>query len=118
MASEAFRRLAARDVDALTDLFVRNDIPDVTQSFDPFPLTRKEATNLLLPTRLDRFYGAFAGERMAAFSMLRGWEDGYEIPSFGIFVDRLSQGCGLGTRLTGWTIGQARLAGAPAVRLS
>jgi ribosomal-protein-alanine N-acetyltransferase len=113
-----FRRLGPDDLDALTTLFEENALPEVTSTFDPFPLTEGSAQELLRPGRDDRFYGAFDEGRLVAFSMLRGWDDGYEVPSFGIFVDARSQGDGIGGRLTEWTIEQARLADAPSVRLS
>jgi [ribosomal protein S18]-alanine N-acetyltransferase len=61
---------------------------------------------------------AARGEDVLGFSMLRGFDEGYEIPSFGIFVDHESHGQGIGRRLTAWTIEQARRRGCPAVRLT
>jgi|SRR3954447_8220742 ribosomal-protein-alanine N-acetyltransferase len=113
-----FRQLGPDDLAALTKLFEENAVPEVTSSFDPFPLTKGTAEDLLRPGRADQFYGAFDDGRLVAFSMLRGWDEGYEIPSFGIFVDAGSHGHGVGARLTEWTIEQARLADAPSVRLS
>ena len=117
-AGPRFRRLAEADVDEVAALFEANDIPEVTETFDPFPLTREAAEDLLDRRRLDRFYGAFVGGRILAFSMLRGWDEGYEVPSFGIFVDAGSHGRGIGAALTRWTVEAARAAGAPRVRLS
>ena len=74
---------------------------------------------MLSERREDRFYGAFepAGE-MVALSMLRGWDEGYVVPSFGIAVDAGWHGRGVGTRMTAWTVEQARALGAPSVRLT
>jgi glycosyltransferase involved in cell wall biosynthesis/ribosomal protein S18 acetylase RimI-like enzyme len=113
-----FRRLIASDFAAVAGLFETNDVPDVTSTFDPFPMTRASAEQLMLQPRRDRFFGAFCDGTLVAFSMLRGWDDGFEIPSFGIFVDASSQGRGVGAQLTDWTIEQARLAGARKIRLS
>ena len=63
-------------------------------------------------------YVAQSNGRVVAFSMLRGFDQGYEVPSFGIFVDQEYHGLGIGRQLTMWTIEQARLRGCPAIRLS
>jgi glycosyltransferase involved in cell wall biosynthesis/ribosomal protein S18 acetylase RimI-like enzyme len=115
---QQFRRLTDDDVDDLAALFEANDLPAITETFDPFPLTRESAEDLLRRHRLDRFYGAFVDGKLSAFSMLRGWDEGYEVPSFGIFVDADSHGRGIGAALTRWTVEAARAAGAPRVRLS
>ena len=46
----------------------------------------------------DDYYVAARGEDLLGFSMLRGFDEGYEIPSFGIFVDHESHGQGIGRR--------------------
>jgi ribosomal protein S18 acetylase RimI-like enzyme len=115
----AFRELADADEDALADFFVRNDVPAVTATFDPFPMTAASAATLLSKRRQDRYYGAFAGPgEIVALSMLRGWDEGFVVPSFGIAVDASRHGRGLGTRMTAWTVEQARALGAPSVRLT
>ena len=45
------------------------------------------------------------------FSMLRGWEEGYSIPSFGMFIDKAQQGLGYGKQLLDLTIDAARQLG-------
>jgi ribosomal protein S18 acetylase RimI-like enzyme len=115
----AFRELVDADEDVLARFFVRNDVPAVTVTFDPFPLTAATAATVLSERRKDRYYGAFApaGE-LVGFSMLRGWDEGYDVPSFGIAVDAEWHGRGVGTRMTAWTVEQARALGAPSVRLT
>ena len=100
------------------DLFVRNAVPALTENFDPFPLTSSEARRIAHASGGDAYYVAQSDGRAVAFSMLRGFDEGYEVPSFGIFVDREHHGLGIGRQLTMWTIEQARLRGCPAVRLS
>lgn len=115
----AFRELADADEDALARFLVRNDVPAVTATFTPFPMTAETATTLLAERREDRYYGAFAGPaEIVALSMLRGWDEGFVVPSFGIAVDARWHGRGVGTRMTAWTVEQARALGAPSVRLT
>lgn len=115
----AFRELSDADEDALARFLVRNDVPAVTASFTPFPMTAATAATLLSERREDRYYGAFARPaEIVALSMLRGWDEGFVVPSFGIAVDARWHGRGVGTRMTAWTVEQARAVGAPSVRLT
>lgn len=113
-----FETVGPRHAEALSALFERNSVPSVTRSFDPFPLTADRARQIACESAEDTFYLALAADRPVGFSMLRGFDAGYAIPSFGIFVDRLHQGEGIGRRLTEWTVAQARRRGCPAVRLT
>ena len=113
-----FEAVGPADADALAGLFTRNSVPAVADGFDPFPLTADEGRRIALDTGKDDFYLALDVAGPAGFSMLRGFDAGYAIPSFGIFVDREHQGQGIGRRLTVWTVEQARRRGCGAVRLS
>jgi ribosomal-protein-alanine N-acetyltransferase len=113
-----FELVGPEHVDVLAALFERNSIRAVAETFDPFPLTAAEARRIALAPRQDDYYAVACGEELLGLSMLRGFDEGYEIPSFGIFIDHASQRRGIGRRLTVWTIDQARLRGCPAVRLS
>jgi ribosomal protein S18 acetylase RimI-like enzyme len=110
--------IEARHVGALKELFRRNRDSAVARTFDPFELNSEQATRIALEPRKDCYYAATRGVLLLAMSMLRGYEEGYAVPSFGIFVDASYQGEGVGRRLTEWTIEQAHLQGSPAVRLS
>ena len=82
-------------------------------------MAASSADRILAERERDLYYGAFDLDgSMVAMSMLRGWDEGYQVPSFGIVVGRGHQGRGLGSRLTAWTVEQARATGAPAVRLT
>ena len=91
----AFRELANADEDALARFLVRNDVPAVTATFTPFPMTAATAATLLSERREDHYYGAFARPaEIVALSMLRGWDEGFVVPSFGIAVDARWHGRG------------------------
>lgn len=103
---------------ALAELFERNRVPAVTDSFDPFPLTAHEAKRIALEPRMDAYFVARVKAELIAMSMLRGFDEGFAVPSFGIFVDHRHQGRGVGRRLTAWTVGEARRRGCAVIRLS
>lgn len=114
-----FRELGPDDAEALVACFERNDVAAVTATFDPFPLDAETARRIATAPRRDHYYGAVAGDgRILGMTMLRGWDEGYEIPSFGTFVDHELHGRGIGSRLLDETIAAARELGAPKVRLS
>jgi ribosomal protein S18 acetylase RimI-like enzyme len=50
--------------------------------------------------------------------MLRGFEEGYAIPSFGILIDHRYHNIGLGRHLLALTVDQAKEMGCQKVRLS
>ncbi len=104
--------------DQLVALFERNHVARVTELFDPFPLDAEQARRIALEPHEDRYYLALRDGRPVGLSMLRGFDEGYAIPSFGIFVDHESHGEGVGRALTAWTVEQARRRGCPAVRLT
>jgi len=112
------REIAPRDASALAAFFRRNDVPEVTTGFDPFPLTAEEAERIASEPRKDRYYAAFLDDRIVGMAMLRGWDEGYEVPSFGVVVDHRYQRCGIGGVLTDHAIAQAKELGCPRVRLS
>lgn len=113
-----FEPVEAKHAGALAELFERNSTHEVTSSFDPFPLTDQEARRIALEPRQDGYYAAARADRLVGLSMLRGFDEGYAIPSFGIFVDYQVHGQGVGRMLTAWTIEAARRRGCPSVRLS
>jgi ribosomal protein S18 acetylase RimI-like enzyme len=113
-----FEAVSPPHADALAGLFARNSGPAIADRFDPFPLSAEQGRRIALDPSKDDYYLAFAGERTVGFSMLRGFDAGFTIPSFGIFIDREHQGQGVGRRLTEWTVEQARRRGCTAVRLS
>jgi glycosyltransferase involved in cell wall biosynthesis/GNAT superfamily N-acetyltransferase len=112
------RPLEKGDEKALTRFFVRNRGPAITATFDPFPLTAEAAREITCEPHRDRYYGAFLGDRVVGMAMLRGWDEGYEVPSFGVVVDADFHGRGFGGRLTDFAIGEAERLASPGIRLS
>lgn len=110
--------LTEGDYDDLCDFFQRNDIPKTTRDFNPFPLTDDTAKDLISPDRNDRFYLMRLDGRVVGMCMLRGWDEGYEVPSFGVLIDREWRGRGIGRFLTRFSVAEAERLDCPAIRLS
>jgi GNAT superfamily N-acetyltransferase len=113
-----FREIGPDDFEDLARFLEENNVPAVVRTFNPFPMDSETARRIALLPRRDRYYGAFLGVRLAGLSMLRGWDEGYSVPSFGIMVDHRFQGMGVGARLLDYTLGEAGRLGCGRVRLS
>jgi ribosomal protein S18 acetylase RimI-like enzyme len=85
--------------------------------FHPHPLTHDEAVRRCADRGLDLYYAAVSGSEVLAYGMLRGWSEGYAVPSLGIAVAPAYRGCGLARPFMAFLHAAARWRGAPAVRL-
>ena len=112
------RPLAANDVGALRAFFAHNSDRGTVRYFHPFPLSPEVARRLAQHQGRDRYYVATYSEGVIALSMLRGWDEGFEVPSFGIVVDHQWRSRGLGSALLRLTLEEARTVGTSRVRLS
>jgi ribosomal protein S18 acetylase RimI-like enzyme len=93
------RQIGPEDVKKLVTFFIENNRREITQHFHPFQLTEDQALRLVYHPGKDRYYLALAGDVIVGFGMLRGWNEGFEIPSFGMFVGHDHQGTGVGRKL-------------------
>lgn len=89
--------------------------------FHPHPFDSATANRICEHRELDWYAGAFVRVQdswsMVGYVMLRGWDEGYSIPSFGICVLPDYQGIGLGRVLMKAAILVARLRQSPSIRL-
>jgi ribosomal-protein-alanine N-acetyltransferase len=93
---------------------------DTARFFRPHPLTEVYA-NLLcagVARRRDRYFLARREGQVVGYSMLRGWDDGYVVPSFGVGIRPEARGSGLGHLLFEHAVSECLRAGAPAMRLT
>ena len=81
-------------------------------------MTEATAEEIALRPGADRYYGAFIEGRLVALSMLRGWNEGFDVPSFGIVVDAAWHGRGIGSMLTDFTLERVPWLGSERVRLT
>lgn len=106
------------DLSVLAQFFERNNVPSVTKQFDPFPLNHETAFLITRVQHQDRYYVAFLDSCLVGFAMLRGWDAGYSVPSFGILIDIDHYQNGYGSMMLQYVIEQACALNCPQIRLS
>lgn len=105
------------DVDALADFFALYAArPDLVAVFHPHPFTRAEAERIALLPRRDRYGLARWDGRVVGYSCLRGWDEGFAVPSFGYGVHPELARAGIGWALLLRAFDEARAAGASRLR--
>ncbi|MDI6739173.1 MAG: GNAT family N-acetyltransferase, partial [Candidatus Edwardsbacteria bacterium] len=61
----------------------------------PFAFDRDTVTKVLSQARADRYYGIYIAGKIAGFFMLRGFDQGYAIPAYGVWIAPNFAGKGL-----------------------
>lgn len=92
------RPLASGDASELTTLLISQP-PEYMHYFSPFHFDEATLLAILAGSQQDVYMGFFWDGALIAFFMLRGWDEGYEIPAYGVVVDHRYRNRGLG-RLT------------------
>src|SRR5688500_7685005 len=79
--------------------FLRRQPPAYLRFFYAFNVDDTAICEMLAATREDIYSGVFWQENLIGIFMLRGWDAGFEIPSFGVLIDEKYRGGAL-MRLT------------------
>lgn len=116
MNNLTMRTLQVSDAEALSHLLTED--PDYSQYFVPFETpTPAYFTRLLDSADLDCYRGIFKDDELVGMYMLRGFDEGYTRPSFGVYISKACAGCGLATLALRWCLSYCRLNRLPAVML-
>lgn len=88
--------------------------------FHPHPLTAEYAADLCRTVGgvRDGYYVAEAAGKIIGYSMLRGWDEGYEVPSWGGAVHPALRDAGIGKQLLIHAVDESRARGARRMRLT
>lgn len=113
----SFQRLSSEMEEPLAEFFLALHESGADRSFHPHPFDALEARRRTAYTGNDEYHVATHERTIVAYGMLRGWDDGYEIPSLGIAVHPEWQGRGLGRRMMMHLHDVARARGAIRIRL-
>jgi ribosomal-protein-alanine N-acetyltransferase len=87
-------------------------------TFHPHPLTREAAWAIAHRTGRDVYLAAIKDGTIVGYGMLRGWDEGFDIPSLGVAVHPQHRGAGIARLMMGALHEIARQQGAPRIRLT
>ena len=110
--------MSPADAAGLAALFAALIAAGDEQTFHPHPLTDAYAAYLTSEYMgADRYFVATSRGVVVGYGMLRGWDEGYAIPSLGIAVHPAWRGRGVARALMTAMHGVARRLRAPSIRL-
>jgi len=112
-----FRRPSVELEQALGDFFAVLTKSGDDRTFHPHPFTSSAAAERARYRGKDVYCVAVLGGRVLGYGMLRGWDEGYAVPSLGIAIHPESRGSGLAMALMTYLHAEARRRGASQVRL-
>jgi len=87
-------KLGPAKAEELSTLLLAAD-KEYSRHFIPFEFDRETIETILGQARKDQYFGVYLSGSLAGFYMLRGFDQGYEIPSYGVWIGPGSSGLGL-----------------------
>lgn len=115
------RPLVASDAAGLSAFFAALAADaEATTFFHPHPMTAEHAATLCRSAGAikDGYYLATYAGRVVGYSMLRGWDEGYDVPSWGGAVHPALRDAGIGKQLLIHAVGESAARGAKKLRLT
>jgi RimJ/RimL family protein N-acetyltransferase len=77
---------------AVISTFLRSQSPEYLRFFYAFGSDESEIAEILSASEMDIYSGVFWQAPLVGIFFLRGWDAGYEIPSFGVLIDEKYRG--------------------------
>ena len=74
---------------------LRKEKSEYLEYFIPFNFDEETIRKILIKAKHDKYYGVFINNNIVGFYMLRGFDKGYEIPSYGVYISEKYSGLGL-----------------------
>ena len=117
-ATIQLEELAPRHEAGLAELFQALVENGDDAFFYPHPLTADEARRLCRHSGSDQYFVATGAGQILGYGMLRGWDQGYAVPSLGLATHPNHRNKNVAEALMRGLIGQARNRGAGRLRLT
>ena len=105
------------DHHALSVFFATISKTEDSRFFHPHPFTKEQALSICYYKGQDLYYILHTGTKIIGYGILRGWDEGFDIPSLGIVIHPEERGKGYGDLLMRFLHAAARIRGATHVRL-
>jgi ribosomal protein S18 acetylase RimI-like enzyme len=109
--------LCPAHADALARFFEVLKAHGIDKTFHPHPFTAEAARDRANYAGQDLYFVLLKGSDVMGYAMLRGWDEGYEVPSLGIALHPDAQGQGLGRLLMEFLHVASLQRGAKTIRL-
>lgn len=90
---------------------------DDKEFFSPHPFTPEYAKKICGSKGRDLYVVVVNELKIIGYGMLRGWDEGYDIPAVGIFIAKEYRSKGIGELLMNYMKLSAQLRGAPSIRI-
>ena len=75
---------------------LKNSDQKYSEYFLPFEFNYETINKILSGKKYDKYFGLFIDEKLAGFYMLRGFDEGYTIPAYGVWISKEYSNMGLG----------------------
>ncbi len=111
------RSLSAKWKQPLLDFLCALEKAGDSELFHPHPFTEDVVETVIKQVHKDVYCILVEGQQILGYGMLRGWDEGFEIPSLGIAIHPSARGIGLGKALMHILHLSAKRRGATKVRL-
>ena len=108
--------LGTEQAGTLSRLLLASD-KNYTQYFIPFSFDENSIKKILGRAKNDKYFGVFISKELVGFYMLRGFDDGYDIPSYGIWIAEKFSGLGLSKLTLQHTISYCKINGIKKIML-
>lgn len=111
-------RLRPAHTGSLTKLFASIAADESSRRFRPHAFDAEQARRICEHGGKDLYYALAESGDFVGYGMLRGWDEGYEVPSLGIYVAPALRGSGAAVLLMQHLHLCAKLSGSRRVRLT
>ncbi len=116
MTELEIRALTAADAAEFSDMLLESS-GAYSEYFRPFPFDRQSVFDMLQKAREDRFWGVYCGAELAGFFMLRGFDEGFARPAYGVLIRERRAGLGLASLALRFALSWCSLQGVSTVML-
>jgi ribosomal-protein-alanine N-acetyltransferase len=117
IADIRYYRIDTTWIDQLTLFFENIHTTGNDTCFHPHPFNKEKAQELGHYKGCDLYFVQTMEKEICGYGMLRGWDDGYKVPSLGIYIHMDHRGKGLGEIFMVFLHEQARKKDAQKIRL-
>jgi len=79
------KELSTEDADLLSEALLSEN-SEYLKHFTPFEFSVDSIKRILSSVVMDKYFGIFLRNKLIGFYMLRGFDDGYKIPAYGVWI--------------------------------